>query len=195
MLHSWVIEWSESWIPHERTFRDFTHLAWVICDLSNHDLFQIISDPGSQQRVSLSLESICTIPFQARASDVKMPKLRQHSSNCGMPYFVNVFGTFQGPWDHSDETPGALFRCLADIFSNITKHEIERPRMLIARKIGQVSLVRCTCGWHNCCSCRKWILCIPPPVTRVHLAIHATSLRVREVYRFKIVLSLKLETY
>jgi len=64
------IEWSKSRMPHLRTFRNLTHWAWPIWDISNHDMFRIIPDPGSQQRVSLSLESICTIPFQARASDV-----------------------------------------------------------------------------------------------------------------------------
>jgi len=96
MLVSWVIEWWKSWIPHQCTIRNFTHKAWAIWDFSNHDLFWIIPHPGSQQRETLTLESICTIPFPARSSDVKMPTLRQQSSNCGMPCFVNVLGTFRG---------------------------------------------------------------------------------------------------
>jgi len=119
MLVSWVIEWSQCWMPHWRTFRTCTHQAWAIRDLSTNELFCTIPDPGSQQRVTLSLESICTIPFQARASDVKIPELRQHSSNHVLPCFINVFGTFRGIWDKSDNNPGAHFGCLADIFSNI----------------------------------------------------------------------------
>jgi len=124
-------------------------------DLSNHGLFRIIPDPGSQTRVTLSLESICTIPFQAGASDVKMAQLRKHTSNCGMPCLVNVFGTFRGTWDQPDKNPGALFGCMADIILNITDREIQQPGLLIARKIGQVSLVRCTFDWHDHRSGRK----------------------------------------
>ena len=149
-------------------------------------MFQIITDPGSQQRVTLSLESISTIPFQAGASDVKMPKLRQHSSNRGMPCLVNGFGTFQGTWDQPDKNPGALFRCAADNFSNITNCKIQRPGMLVARTIGYVSVVRCTYDWHDRCSGRKLILCIPPPLARVHLAVDSTTLRVRKAHQFKI---------
>ena len=161
--------------------------------MSNHDLFRIIPDPGSQKRITLSLESICTIPFQAGASDVKMPQLRQHCSNRGMPCLVNVFGTFRGTWDQPDKNPGALFWRTADIFSNIANREIQRPGMLIARKIGQVSLVGCTNDGHNRCSGRKLILCIPPPIARVHLAVDSTTLRVSEAHRFKIEVRLKWE--
>jgi len=109
MLVSWVIEWSKGWMPHRHNLKSFTHGPWAIWDLSNHHSLRIIPDPGSQQRVTLSLQSICTIPFQARTSDLKMPKLRQHSSNCGMPCFVNVFGTFWGTWDQCDKDPGTVF--------------------------------------------------------------------------------------
>ena len=140
-------------------------------------MFRIIPDPGSQQRVTLSLESISTIPFQARASDVKMPKLRQYSSNRGIPFFINVFGTFRGTGDRPDNKSGELFRCQADIFSNIANGEKQRPGMLIARKIGQVSFVGCTYDWHNRHSGRKLILCNPPRIAHVHLAIDSTALR------------------
>jgi len=171
MLVAWVIEWSKSWIPHHCTFRNFTHWAWAIWDMSDHDLFRIIPDPGSQQRVTLSLEYICTIPFQARPSDVDMPKLRQHSSNRVMPCFVNVFGIFWGIWDQSYENRGTLFRCRAGIFSNITNCEIQWRGVLIAHKIGQVTNVGCTYDCHNCHSGRKLIQCITPPVARVYLAV------------------------
>jgi len=124
MLVSWVIKWSKSWMPVRRTLRNFTHRAWAIWDLSNHDLFRIIPNPGSLQRVTLSLESICAIPFQAGASDVKMPQLRQHSSNRRMPGFVNVLDTLRGTWNQPDRNPGAVFGCAADSFSNITYCEI-----------------------------------------------------------------------
>jgi len=191
MLVSWVIEWSKSGMPHWHTFRHFAHQTWAIWDLSNHDLIRIISDPGSKQHVTLSLESICTIPSQAGASDVKMPKLRPQSSNRGMPCFVYVFGTFRGTWDQAYENPNALFRCTADICSNITYREIERPRMLIAGRICPLSLVGCTNDWHNRRSGRKLIVCIPPPIAYVHLALYSTALRVSEVHRFKIKVCLK----
>ena len=161
--------------------------------MSNHDLFRIIPDPGSQQRVTLSPESICTIPFQAGANDVKMPKLRQHSSNRGLPYFVNVFGTFRETWDQSDGNPGTLFWCPADIFPNITNREIQRPGMRVARTIGQVSLVGCTSDWHNRRAGRKLILCISPPIALVHLGVDWTTLRVSKAHRFKIEVCLKWE--
>jgi hypothetical protein len=193
MLVSRVIEWSTSWMAHWGTFGNFTQRAWAIWDLSNHDLFRIIPDPGSQQRVTLSLESICTIPFQARASAVKMPMLRQHSSNSGMPGFVNVRGTLPGTWDQPNNNPYAVCRCAAVIFSNITDCEIQWPGMLITRKIDQVSLLRWTFDWHNRLSSRKLILWIPPPITHVHLIVDSTTLRVSEVHRFKTKVHLKWE--
>jgi len=149
-------------------------------------VFRIIHHPGSQRKVTLSLESICTIPFQAGVSVVKMPQLRQHSFNRGMPCLVNVFGTFRGTWDQPDKNPGTLFQCMADIFSNITNCEIQRPGMLISRKIGQVSLVGCTNDWHHRRSGRMLILCIPPPISRVHLAVDSMTLRVSEAHWFRI---------
>jgi len=145
-------------MPHRRTCRNFAQRAWAIWDLSNHDLFLIISDPGSQQRVTLLQTSISTIPFQTGASDVKMPKLRQHSSNRGMRCWVYVFSTFRATSDQADEDRGALGRFTGDICSNIRYHEIVQPGMPIARKIRQVSFVGCTNDWHNCCRSRKLIL-------------------------------------
>jgi len=191
MLVSWVIECSKSEIPHRPTFRTYAHQASAIWHLSNHEWFRIIPDPGRQKRVTLSPESICTIPCQARASDVKMPKLRQHSANHGMPCFVNVFGTIRCTWDQADENPGALFRWVADIISNINSGEIHRPGMLIAQNIGHVSLVGCTNDVHNCRSRRELILCIQPPITGIHLAVESTALRVSEVHRSEIELCLK----
>jgi hypothetical protein len=67
--------------------------------------------------------------------------------------------------------------------------------MLIARKIGQVSLVGCTYDWHNRRSERKLILCIPPPIARVHLAVDSMTLRVSEAHRFKIEVLLNWEMW
>jgi len=122
-----------------------------------------------------------------------MPQLRQHSSNRGMPCLINVFGTFRGTWDQPDTNPGALLCRTADIILNFTNCEIQWPGMLIARKIGQVSLVRCTNDWHNRRSGRKLILCIPLPIARVHLAVDLTTLTVSEAHQFKIVVHLKWE--
>jgi len=90
------------------------------------------------------------------------------------------FGTFRRTGDQPNKNPGALFRCTADIFSNITNREIQRPGMLVARKIGQVGLVGCTNDWDNRRSSRKLILRIPPPVTGVHLAVYLATLPVCE---------------
>ena len=135
MLVSWVIEWSKCRIPHWRTFGNFTHWASVIWDLSNHDLFRIISDPGSQQSVTMSLKSICTIPFQVRASNVKMRKLKQHSSNQSLPCIVIVFGTFRGTRDQSNENPAARCRSPGDILSNITNRDIRWPGMMVVKTL------------------------------------------------------------
>jgi len=109
MLILWVIKWSKSWMPHRRTFRNFTHRAWAIWDLSNHDVFRIIPDPGSQKRITLPLESISTVPFQARASNVNIPEWGQHCSNPGMRCLVSIFGTFRRTGNQLHKNPGALF--------------------------------------------------------------------------------------
>jgi len=82
------------------------------------------------------------------------------------------------------------FRCAfwftANIFLNITNCEIQWPAMLIAQRIGQVSLVGCTNDWHNGHSSRKLILWIPPPIASVNLAVDLMTLRVSEAHWFKI---------
>ena len=187
----WVIKWSKCWMPHRRTFGNFTHQAWAICDLSNHDLFRIIPDPGSQKRITLSLQSISTIPFEARASDVKIPGCGQHCSNRGMPCLVCIFGTFQCTGDQPNKNPGALFRCTADIFWNITDREIQPPGMLVAWMICQVGLVRCTNDSHNDHFGRKMMLRIPLPIAHVHLAIYFAPFWVHKAHQFTIEVSLK----
>jgi len=186
MLVSWVMEWSKSEMPNRRTSRNFTNKAWATRDLNNHDWFRIIPDPGSQMRVKLSLESICTIAFQARASDVKTSQLGQHSSNRGRPCLVNVFGSFWGTCDQPDKKLEALSWCTADTFSNITNCDIQLPGILMAQKIGQVSLIGCTYDWHDRRSASNFIFGIPPQITSVHLTVDSTILRVSEAHRFKI---------
>ena len=164
MLISWVIQGLTSWMPHRRTLRNFTHQTWAIWDLSNHDLFWIIPDPGRQKTITPSLESISTIPCQAGTSYVKIPEWGQHCSNRRMPCIMDILGTFRGTWNQRNENAGAPDWCTADIFSNVTNRDIQRPGMLIAWKLGQVSLVGCTNDWHNRRSGRKLILHIPPAV-------------------------------
>jgi len=138
-------------------------------------------------------ESFGTILFQAGASDVKMPRLRQHSSNHGMPCFVNVLATLWGTWDQPEQNPGACFWCAVNMFPNFAKCEIQRPGTLIARKIGQLNYVGCTYDSHNCRSGRKLILCTTPQIAHVHLAVESSTLRVSKVHRFQIVVRLKSE--
>jgi hypothetical protein len=193
MLALSVIECSKRWMFNLCMWSNFTQRVWVVCDVSHHDLFWIIPNPVRQQRVILSLESICPIPFQARATDVKMPKLRLHSSNHVMPEFVNVFGTIRGTWNQSNKDPYAICRCPENIFSNITTCEILRSGVPIIQNIGQVSLIRCTYDWHSGRSSRKFILCIPPPVAQVHCAVDSTTLRVSDVHQITIEVYLKWE--
>jgi len=83
--------------------------------------------------------------------------------------------------------------CMADIFSNNTDRAIQRSGMLVARKIGQLGLIRSTNEWHNGCSRRKLTLCIPPPIACVHRAVYYVTFRVREVHWFNIEVRLKWE--
>jgi len=88
-----------------------------------------------------------------------------------MPCLVSIFGTVCGTGDQPNKNPGALFRCMADIFSSITDHEIQRPDMLVTLEIGQVGHVRCRNDWHNCRSSRKLIWHIQPAIACVHFAV------------------------
>ena len=184
MLISWVIECLTSWIPHQCTIRNFTHGAWAIWDWSNYDLFWIIPDPGRQNRITLSVEYICTIPFQPGTSDIKIPEWEQHCSNSGMPCHLRTFGTFRRIWNWPKEQPRLLLWCLPDIFAYITNRGKQWPGMLIVWKNGQVSFVGCTNEWYYRRSCRRLIICIPPPVAGVHLAVYSATLQVGEVHWF-----------
>jgi len=158
ILICWVIEWSNSGMSHRCNFRNSPHRVWAKWDLSNNDSFLIIPDPGCQKRITLSWESISRILFQARTSYVKIPEWGQHSSNRRMPCLLSIFGTFQVIRDQLNENPGALCRCTAHIFSNITNCGIQWPGMLFTWTIARLSLVGCTNYWHNWCSGRMQIL-------------------------------------
>jgi len=144
-------------------------------------------------RITFSLESIISIQFEARASDVKIPEWGQHCSNRGMPCLVSINGTFRRTGYQPNKNPGTLFRCTADIFSNITDCEIQRPGILVARKIDQVGHVGCTNDWHNRRSSRKLILHSPPPIACDRLAVYYVTFRVCKAHRFKIEVRLKWE--
>jgi hypothetical protein len=191
MLISRFIECSTSLMPHRRTFMNFTDRALAIWDLSINDMLWIIRDPGSQKMITLCLECIYTIPFQAGSSDVKIPKWGQHCSNRGMTCLISISGTFQEKWNQPKETPCRLCRGPPDIFSNITNREIQRPDILITWSIGQVSLVGCKNDWCNRPSCRKLILCIPPSGTGVYLAVYSATFRIFVGHQFKIEMCLK----
>jgi hypothetical protein len=164
-----VIEGSKCWTHHWCGMWNCTDQAWAIWDLSNRNLLWIILYPGSQKRITLSVESISTMPFQARGRDVKIPEWGQHCRNCGMPFLVSIFGTIWRRGDQPNKNPGVLFRWTADIISNIPDCEIKCPGMRVARTIGYVGLVGYTNHWHNRRTSRKLILQIPAPISCVHL--------------------------
>ena len=141
----------------------------------------------------MSPESITTIPFQARASDVKIPEWGQHCSNLRMAYLSSIFVTFRRTGDQPNKNPGALSRCMADILLNITDHEMQQPGMLVAQRIGHVGLVGCTNDSHNHRSSRKLLLRFPPPIAWVHLTIYSATFRGSKAHRFKIEVHLKCE--
>jgi len=187
------IEWLKTGMRHRHTFRTFTHRAWAIWDTRNYDWFWKIPDPGRQKRITLSVESIITKSFQARTGYDKIPEWGEHSCNCGMQCLISIFGSFRMVGDQPNEKPGTHSRCQADILSNIPNCEIQHPGMQIARKIGQMILIGRTNHWHNCHSGRKRDLHIPPPITRVYVAIYSAICLVQETHRFKIEVHLKRE--
>jgi hypothetical protein len=115
-----------------------------------------------------------------------MPGVRQHSSNCGMPCFVNVFRTFQGTRDQPDKHPCVICRSVADIFSNITICDIRWPGILVTEENALVSCVGCIYDWHNCRSSWKLILCTPPLIAPAHHAAGWMTLRVSGTHQVEI---------
>jgi hypothetical protein len=167
--------------------------CFLLMDLSIHDLFRIIPDPGGEKRMTLSPDSISTVPFQLRASDVKIPEWEQHCSNCGMPCLVSIFGTFRRTEDQPNKNPGMLCRCMVDNISNITDGEIQWPAMVVMRESGYVGLVGCTNNCHNRRSSRKLILGVPQPIACIYRAVYSATFRVCKVHQFTIEVYLKWE--
>jgi hypothetical protein len=132
-----------------------------------------------------------TITFPARTSYVKIPLWGQQSSNHGMPFLLNIFGPFLGKWNQPNKNRALLFRCLADMVSNITNCEIQRPGMLIAQKINQGSLLQCTHKWKNAHPGRKLMFYIAPPIGLVHLGVYSEEFQVSEAHHIQIVVRLK----
>jgi hypothetical protein len=140
----------------------------------------------------VSLQSIRTIEFEARASHGKIAEWGQHCANCRMPWLISIFRTFQRTGDHLKKNPSPLVRCTADIISNITDREIQRPGMLVDRTIGAPGLVGCTNNRHRHCSSRELILGILPPIACDHLAVSSATIRVGKAHWFKILVCLRL---
>jgi len=96
MLISWVIEWSKGGVPHQHTSMNLTHWASAIWDLSSHDKFWIIPNPGSQKRITLSVDYIRRVPVQAGTNNLMITEWGQCSSNRGMPCGVSILAMFGG---------------------------------------------------------------------------------------------------
>jgi hypothetical protein len=79
------------------------------------------------------------------------------------------------------------------MFSKIPDREIQRPGILVARKIRQVALAGCTNDWHNRRSSRKLILRIPPSITIIHLGVYSVTFQVCKAYRFNMQVHRKWE--
>jgi len=193
MQISWVIKCSTCWMPYRCTITNLTHQAWAIWNLSNHDVFWIIADQGSQKMITLCLKSISPNPFQPRTSNVNSPEWGQQCSNLGIPCLISVFGTFWRTLNQLNNNPGVLFGCTVDIFSSITNREIQHQGMLIVSNIGHVNLVGCPHDWYNCRSGRKVILWISLPVACVYLAVYSATFWVCAACRIKSEVCVKLE--
>jgi len=61
---------------------------------------------------------------------------------------------------------------------DIPRCQVDRPGILVGGEIRELSLVQSTDQWNNCCPRGKSILCLPPPVCRIHLRIHSIALGV-----------------
>jgi hypothetical protein len=193
MLISWRFECSTSWTPNRCTLMNFAHRVCVICCVSNYAVAGIIPQHGRQNCITSSLGSISTIPSRAVISYVKILEWVELYSTHGVPCLVQSIGIFQGIWQLSNKNPGALWRCTADIFSNIANGEMQRPGIPIAWRSGLVSLVGCTIDCQNCQYGRMLILRIQPLFIGVHLTVDLVTDRVCKAHQFKIVVCLKCE--
>jgi len=151
---------------------------------SNRDLFRIIPDPGRHTRITLSVESISTIPFQARTRYVKIPKWELHCSKHRMPCLRSIFDTIRATYDQANGNLGVLFMCLADIISNITNCGILWPGRMIVPNISQLRLVGHTNDCYKCRPSRQLIVHIPPLIAIVHLNEFSATFGVSNVHCF-----------
>jgi len=96
-------------------------------------------------------------------------------------YFRHLWGT----GDQPNKNPGALCKCVVDIFSNVTNCEIQRQGMLTTWKIGQVSPGGCRNDLHNSHCSRKLTLNVPPPIACVHLTVYSPTVAVCVAHWFE----------
>ena len=61
---------------------------------------------------------------------------------------------------------------------DIPNGQVDRPGFLVAREVCELLLIRSTDQWNNCCPRGKSILCLLPPVCRIHLGINLIALRI-----------------
>jgi len=59
---------------------------------------------------------------------------------------------------------------------DIPECQVYHQGVLVAGEVGELSLVRSTDQWNNCCPLRKSMLCPPPPVCRIHGGIHTITI-------------------
>lgn len=105
MLISWVIKWFISLKSHWHTIGNLAHRKWAILNWRNQHLCWIISNQGIQKIITLTLESIRTIPFEVGISYYKIPECRQHTSNRVMSSNITVIKNLHASWDHVNQIP------------------------------------------------------------------------------------------
>jgi hypothetical protein len=183
---AWVIEWLNSVMPNRCTL-SWLHIGhepydpWAI-----YDLYWTIPNAGQEKRISFSLETIITNPFQASTGYVKVTEWGQHCSTCRKRSLIRMSGTLCENGDLPNKNAEIFCRCPADIFSLIGNYEIQHPGMLIPRRFGQLSLARCTNDCHNCRSGRQLMLHILTPFSSVRLIVYLWIFTGSKVHHFKI---------
>ena len=145
-------------------------------------VIRILPNPGSQQRITFSLESISTITFQARSSSAKIPLCAQHSSNHTMPCNNRMYDTVLISEDQPNEHPCVLCKSVVHIFLFVPCCEIQSSDILSAQIMDQLSFVKSTNDWYNHHFGWMPIFRIPPLFGRVHLAVHLVIFHLWEVY-------------
>jgi len=142
--------------------------------------------PRQPKRATLAQESRSVIAFPAGTSCGNIPEWGQHSFNRTMPCIIISVHTFRGTWAQPNDDPGAPFKHWSDIFSNIPSCEIPRPGMLIAWKLGHLSLVRCTNDWNKHYSGRNLNMRNAPPTAVVHFSVYSVTVGFCKAHWFAI---------